>query len=227
MEIIGEYMIGLEPGHKREFQLERMILFSDAVFAIAITLLVLEIKVPEVEGNSNIDLLNTLLKLTPKFIGFFVSFFVIGQNWIIHHKLFGFVNNYNGKLLWLNLFFLLSIVLMPFSTALYSENVLINLSFIIYSINIIVSGVLNTMLWSYVGNEKHNLSELSKSKDLLNFMVVRSLAVPVSFSLGIIFSFFSPFIAKFSPALIFPGLKFVNLKYKAVILKYRYKEESR
>ena len=85
-------MIGLEPEEKKEFQLERIILFSDAVFAIAITLLVLEIKVPEIEGHTDIDLLNTLLHLTPKFIGFFVSFFVIGQNWVVHHKLFCFVN---------------------------------------------------------------------------------------------------------------------------------------
>jgi len=64
-------MVGLEPVHKKEFQLERIILFSDAVFAIAITLLVLEIKVPEIEGNTDQDLLNTLLHLTPKFVGFF------------------------------------------------------------------------------------------------------------------------------------------------------------
>jgi len=113
-------MIGLEPAHKREFQLERIILFSDAVFAIAITLLVLEIKVPHVGEDTNNSLINILIGMTPKFIGFFISFLVIGQYWIVHHKLFGFVDDYNGGLLWLNLIFLMSIVLMPFSTALYS-----------------------------------------------------------------------------------------------------------
>ena len=218
-------MIGLEPEEKKEFQLERIILFSDAVFAIAITLLVLEIKVPEIEGHTDIDLLNTLLHLTPKFIGFFVSFFVIGQNWVVHHKLFGFVKGYNGTLLWLNLFFLLSIVLMPFSTALYSENVRINLSFIIYCINVAASGVFNFMLWKYIGNKKHNLSNLAEHKDLLNFFTARSLAVPLSFGIGLLLSFISPFIAKFSPILIFPALKIINSKYKPVIEKYRQKKK--
>jgi uncharacterized membrane protein len=216
-------MIGLEPAHKKEFQLERIILFSDAVFAIAITLLVLEIKVPEIEGNTDQDLLNTLLHLTPKFVGFFVSFFVIGQNWIVHHKLFGFVKDYNGKLLWLNLFFLLSIVLMPFSTALYSENVRINLSFIIYCINIIATGLFNSFLWNYIGNANNKLSDLSEQKDLLKFLIVRSLAVPISFTIGLILSFISPFLAKFSPMLIFPALKIINYKYKSVVEKYKRK----
>ena len=62
---------------KKEFQLERMILFSDAVFAIAITILILEIKVPELHENVSDDLiLQELGKLVPKFIGFFISFFL-------------------------------------------------------------------------------------------------------------------------------------------------------
>src|SRR6476620_7839398 len=93
---------------KKEFQLERMILFSDAVFAIAITLLAIEIKVPEVAKNIVTDQLLTekLDELLPKFIGFLVSFFVIAIYWVVHHRMFGFVVNYNRKLLWLNLIFL-------------------------------------------------------------------------------------------------------------------------
>ena len=112
---------------------------------------------------------------------------------------------------------------MPFSTALYSENVRINLSFIIYSINIIATGAFNFILWKYIGSTKHNLSEKKKKKDLLRFFIVRSLAVPVSFAVGIVLSFFSPFIAKFSPVLIFPALKFTNTRFRSVIEKYRRK----
>ena len=161
-------MIGLEPVHKKEFQLERIILFSDAVFAIAITLLVLEIKVPHVGEDINNSLINILIGMTPKFIGFFISFFVIGQYWIVHHKLFGFVDDYNGGLLWLNLIFLLSIVLMPFSTALYSENIKTTLSFVIYCSNIFASGIIAFVLWRYIGSAKRNLSELNQHKDLLH-----------------------------------------------------------
>src|SRR5215204_5839473 len=84
---------------KKEFQLERLILFSDAVFAIAITLLVIEIKIPEVHENvSDKVLLHELKHLVPKFIGFLISFMLIGLYWTIHHRMFGFVTNYNKRL---------------------------------------------------------------------------------------------------------------------------------
>src|SRR5438046_2871708 len=89
---------------KKEFQLERMILFSDAVFAIAITLLAIEIKVPEVAHDLASDqvLAQKMAQLMPKFVGFLVSFLVIGVYWVVHHRMFGFVINYNQRLLWLN-----------------------------------------------------------------------------------------------------------------------------
>lgn len=61
---------GFGTSTQKEFQLERIILFSDAVFAIAITLLVLEIKVPEIEGNTDQDLLNTLYILLQSLLDF-------------------------------------------------------------------------------------------------------------------------------------------------------------
>src|SRR5690242_3731667 len=112
---------------RKEFQLERMILFSDAVFAIAITLLVIEIKIPDKElmkehGDlSDQRLLNALSDLVPKFVGYLISFCLIGLYWSIHHRMFGFVTSYDRKLLFLNLLFLFFVALMPFSTGFYSE----------------------------------------------------------------------------------------------------------
>src|SRR5690242_3238894 len=101
---------------RKEFQLERMILFSDAVFAIAITLLAIDIKIPQVSRDTVTDgqLWQKLREISPKFIGFLISFFLIGQYWRVHHRLFGFVINFNERVIWLNLLFLLAIVLMPF-----------------------------------------------------------------------------------------------------------------
>ena len=62
---------------RAEFQLERLILFTDAVFAIAITLLVIEIKVPELHHRTEQEAIDGLLQLIPKFVGFFISFFII------------------------------------------------------------------------------------------------------------------------------------------------------
>ena len=84
-----------------------MIFFSDAVFAIAITLLIIEIKVPEIDGAHANEhaFINSLLSLVPKFFGFIFSFFIIGLYWFIHHKMFGYVINYTNRLIWLNLCF--------------------------------------------------------------------------------------------------------------------------
>ena len=104
---------------QNEFQLGRLMLFTDAVFAIAITLLALEMRPPAVEtGATDALIAEGLLALLPKLMGFFISFFLIGFYWTVHHRLCGQLGDYDQKLLWLNLLFLLTIVLMPFSTAL-------------------------------------------------------------------------------------------------------------
>lgn len=102
--------------------LERMAFFSDAVFAIAITLLVIEIHVPHVAAPySDTAFLEALNKLIPNFIGFFVSFFVIGAFWAGHHRAFDCARHWSPRLFLPNLLLLSAIAAMPFFTAFSSE----------------------------------------------------------------------------------------------------------
>jgi uncharacterized membrane protein len=171
---------------KKEFQLERMILFSDAVFAIAITLLVIEIKVPEIDKHIVNDLLlrGKLDEMMPKFVGFMISFFIIGNYWIIHHRTFGYVIDYTPRLLWLNLVFMLGIVLMPFSTAIYSTYVLrlMKTPMIIYILNIVFLSVMNQVLWYYVRKPANKLSEGITSRAVKEYNV-RAITFPAIFIL--------------------------------------------
>jgi uncharacterized membrane protein len=139
--------------HNREaFQLERVILFTDAVFAIAITLLVIEIKVPELEHRNEEAALHGLAQQLARFIGFFLSFFIIAVYWMAHHRIFRFVTHTTPRLLWLNMLFLLSIVLMPFTTAFQSEYAMLRLPWVLYSLNILFSGLMQYGLQVYLRN---------------------------------------------------------------------------
>ena len=190
---------------KKEFQLERLILFSDAVFAIAITLLVIEIKIPEIPEASVTDnaLLHKLAELIPKFIGFFISFLLIGQYWVVHHRMFGYVINFTDKLIWLNIFFLLTVALMPFSTGFYSEYVRFKTMtpVIFYTANVAALGLVNFLMWRYISKPERKITE-NLTKPMAKYFSTRALTVPVIF---IVFSFvflYSPMIAFWIPPLI-------------------------
>lgn len=108
--------------HGPEHMLERLIFFSDAVFAIAITLLVIEIHVPHLPRDaSSVQFINALLALIPNFVGFIISFYVIGAFWSGHHRAFGCAAHYSEKLVPANISLLLTIAAMPFFTAFLSN----------------------------------------------------------------------------------------------------------
>ena len=187
---------------KKEFQLERLILFSDAVFAIAITLLVIEIKVPEIPKAEVTDekLLDALAELIPKFFGFIISFMFIGIYWTVHHRMFGYVIDYTPKLLRLNLLFLFAVALMPFSTAFYSEFVLRHVitPVVFYTGNIIILGFFNLLMWRHISNPKNQLSEGLSQGDAKYFSF-RAIVVPVMFTLFAFVYLVNPVVASWLP----------------------------
>ncbi|MGO4291185.1 TMEM175 family protein [Chitinophaga sp. RAB17] len=217
---------------KTAFQLERLILFSDAVFAIAITLLIIEIKIPHLLPEyTTAQVIDTYLELAPKFLGFFVSFFFIGLYWTVHHQLMGYLVNYNPGLLWLNLLFLVSIVLFPFSTALDSEYAGSNFisPFLIYTLNIAFSGSMIVVLWRYISNPKYQLSEGLDNRLFVQYQQKRALTVPAVFMgvflLGLLLPFHSmsrtlliaiPFIMRFLKRGYDRKMKALELKAAAV-----------
>lgn len=148
----------LDHHDRTEFQIERLILFTDAVFAIAITLLAIEIRFPEVKGlPSDADIWGRMGGLLPKFMGFLLGFIIIAQYWTAHHRIFRFVRNYDNKLLWLNILFLLFIILMPFSSGVFSSYGVVRAAFIIYAINIMLAGLAQVLLLRYLLNPAHGL----------------------------------------------------------------------
>lgn len=131
-------------GHQPDHSLERMVFFSDAVFAIAITLLIIEVHPPHLPSGSPWQAyVDALSQLLPNFIGFFVSFFVIGAFWAGHHRAFGLAGGYSERLIGPNLALLCAIVFLPFSTAFMSANAGKVVPSVFYAVTLIVSGLLS------------------------------------------------------------------------------------
>ncbi|MBK7967371.1 MAG: DUF1211 domain-containing protein [Bacteroidetes bacterium] len=107
----------------KEFQIERMILFSDAVFAIVITLMAIEIHIPESTPiKSAEDLYHALQHLLPTIFAYMVSFTFIGAIWYQHLKIYGLLKAFDGRMVFLNLLLLFFVGLFPFSVTLISHN---------------------------------------------------------------------------------------------------------
>lgn len=207
--------------NRRQFQLERMILFSDAVFAIAITLLVIEIKVPlitEVGQINSHELGEHLFHLIPQFIGFIMSFFVVGLFWTTHHRIFGYVVNYDGGLIWLNLVLLMTVAFLPFTTSLTSEFGYLNLAFAIYSTNLGFIGLMSFFVWLRISNPKRKLSVGLEDKRIRQYGRVRSFTIACIFFLGAILMIpdveLISWIGRFIFFLIFPAISILKRLYK-------------
>jgi len=129
---------------------DRIGTFSDSVFAVAITLLVLNIHVPSISLHlTNRTLASKLSALWPNYEAFVLSFAIIGIYWILHHLMFRYVERYNGWFLWLNLFFLMCIVFMPFTASLISEYGDTAIATIVYAANLAVASLLMAVIWWY------------------------------------------------------------------------------
>lgn len=124
--------------------------FSDGVIAIIITLLIFEVRVPEITEPTTTGVLAALPAVAPKFISFAVSFFTVAIFWVNHHHFFSRITHSNWKLLWLNnaLLFCLSVV--PFTTAFLGDYPTLPLVVALYALNLCLAGFSFVLMGQYV-----------------------------------------------------------------------------
>jgi uncharacterized membrane protein len=175
---------------------QRTVSFSDAVIAIAITLLALELEVPQIPENlAAAQLPSALLELWPKLFSFVLSFWIIGFYWLAHHRIFNHVTAYDRGMLLINLLFLMWIVLMPFSSSLIGEYENQQLPVIIYAIHNILTSLTLTWLWRHAFKEGR-LVETNLDSRLVRVANIRALLIPSVFLLSIGLSFISVDVAR-------------------------------
>ena len=155
--------------------MERLIFFSDAIFAIAITLLVLDIRLPITNDTlTDAELSRLLLGIWPKYMAYGISFLVIGMFWIGHHRKFRFIQRYDNRLLLLNVLLLMVIAFTPFPTTLISEYVN-RTATIFYALVMIASSLLSFAIWwyaSYNGLIDPNLDQRKRRRETFGPLLV-------------------------------------------------------
>jgi uncharacterized membrane protein len=171
---------------------DRLEMFSDGVIAIAITLLVLEIGIPDVGGG---DLGTALVDQWPSYAAFILSFVVIGIMWVSHHSMFERIALVDRRLLFLNLFLLLGIAFLPFPTALLASYVdegarNSHLAAAIYSATMALIGVVFCLMWHHLYRRPHLLVE-GIDESMLRGAMHRSLVGPIVYTLTIGLAFIS------------------------------------
>ena len=129
----------------------RLEALTDGIFAVAMTLLVIELKFPEtLHIQTQEQLLDALVHLIPKFIAWVISFVVLAIFWVSHHRLFHFVRHVDVRLQWLTIFYLACVSLMPFSSSLSGEYGGALVSQIFYSVNMMLLGMMALLKSRYV-----------------------------------------------------------------------------
>ncbi len=173
--------------------LDRLIAFSDGVFAIAMTLLVLSLTVPTLTGSTDeVDdaLWAALKEQWPELLSYAISFAVIGRYWLIHHRLFRMVRRADSPLLVWNLALLGVIALVPFPTELLGRYGDTTTAVVAYSATMVLLGLCNYGLTRHV--YEADLLDEKVTPEYRTHSRMRGYIVPVAFGLGIPVAFVSP-----------------------------------
>ena len=127
---------------------DRVRSLTDGVYAIAMTILVLNFSVPRVPERIG-PLLVALANMWPEFAHYVLSFLLLGIFWTVHHHQFQYIERTDSRLLWINLFVLMFIVLIPFSTSVSSEYSGVWPGPVLFDLNILIVGMLKLLTWTY------------------------------------------------------------------------------
>src|SRR6516162_6347195 len=158
---------------------------TDGVFAVAMTLLVLDIKVPELQQPlARAELPLKLLSLWPKFLSYTISFVILGVYWVGHHVQLSFIRRADRPLLWINISFLLWVALVPFSTALLSEYATTRIAIAIYGANLIAIGLTLALHWWYATTENRHVDP-DIDRGLVRGAMYRTLMGPLVYVIAI------------------------------------------
>ena len=165
-------------------ELERLIFLSDGVFAIAMTLLAIELALPEATSESPLSLGQRLLALGPRYFSYALSFLVIATYWRSHQKTFAHIVRLDNRFVWLNLVLLLCIAFVPFPTSVlgnYGEDLA---AVSLYAGTLAATGLVLLAMWLYAAIGRRLVSPQLTSHQI-RYYIARAICAPLIFLLSI------------------------------------------
>jgi uncharacterized membrane protein len=190
---------------------ERLLALSDGVIAVAITLLVLDLKVPPAAGRlDDAALLHELSEMLPSFAMYALSFLAVGLAWIGHHRKFTHIHRVDGLLIWLNLLFLMAVALVPFVTAVLSQSKT-QTAMILYSGTLGLTMALSAAMSAYAMG-RPELIDAGMSASLRRSLVLSPAFSAGAFVVSLLAALFDPTLSRYAllllvPAALFPGAR--------------------
>ena len=183
----------------------RMEALTDGIFAIAMTLLVLELKVPDLPKTASAgELLHKIGEATPLLFSFLISFLYCGLLWVMHHLAMHFVRHLQIALVWLNLVFLMSISTMPFSCGLLGHFLRNRAAQEIYFANMFVAAALLAAQW-LVARRKKLINE--DDPQAATLMGQQLMFFPAGLGAGMVASYFNPLAGSYAFILVLLALR--------------------
>ncbi|MBU1670788.1 MAG: DUF1211 domain-containing protein [Actinobacteria bacterium] len=185
--------------------LDRIQSFSDGVFAVAITLLILDVRLPTVPRGTtdNAALARALGNQWPHYVAYVISFLVIGAFWMGHHQLFNRLARHDQLFAWLNVIFLMGIVFIPYPTSILSEYGETRVATIFYAASLVTCGLLNLLLGAYASWHGRLLKKDVQMSEIRD-SVLSNVTYIFVFAASIGIAFISPDWAKYSWLAIIP-----------------------
>ncbi|MCZ7534014.1 MAG: TMEM175 family protein [Acidimicrobiia bacterium] len=200
-------------GAGQDLELKRLTYFSDAVFAIAMTLLAVDLRLADDLSTETVG--SAMVDLVPTFAAFTLSFAVVGIYWIAHHRMFRYIVRWDGKLLVVNLVFLFFIALQPATTSALGRHGDLAIPTILYSLGIFATGLSSTGIWVHA--VRASLVDSSLSKSQIRYLLLRGLVAPAVFGLSIPIAAISPISAQIIWTTVFPFLWILARRYHTAL----------
>ncbi|HEY3523290.1 MAG TPA: TMEM175 family protein [Candidatus Limnocylindrales bacterium] len=190
----------------RPSTLERLVFFSDAVFAIAITLLAIDLRLPPLRTPDGAGLLEALSESRGELYAFALSFFIVGTFWVAHVRTMHSIESTNGRLVGLNLVFLFFIALLPFPTSVLADHGDLPAGAITYALFMAATGLASVAVWVYATSVGLAAVEPAYARGF----ALRLLTTPAILAASIPLALVSPLAAELIWLLSFPASAVVS-----------------